>query len=65
MTNLFGSLDIEIWDFLEICCLEIEISEVLNTRDIVSKNGPSIEYSTVKLHTKVLRSEVQPGKLKI
>ena len=65
MTNLFGSLDIGIWDFLEICCLEIEISEVLSTRDIVSKNCPSFEYSTVKLHTKVLGSEVQPGTLNL
>jgi hypothetical protein len=53
MTNLFGSLDIGIWDFLEIWCLETEISEVLNTRDIISKDGPSIEYSTVKFHTVV------------
>jgi hypothetical protein len=41
MTNLFGSLDIDIWDFVGIYlpavflagCLEFEISEYLNTRD--------------------------------
>jgi hypothetical protein len=41
MTNLFGSLDIDIWDFIGIClpavflagCLEFEISEYLITRD--------------------------------
>jgi len=53
MTNLFGSLVIGIWDFLEVWCLEIEISEVLNTRDIISKDCPSIEYSTVKFHIRV------------
>ena len=61
MTNLFGSLDIEIWDFIEIClpavllagCLGFEISEVLNTRDIISMDYHSIEYSTVKFHTRV------------
>ena len=50
MTNLFGSLDIEILDFIGIWCLEFEISEVLNTRDIISKDYPYIEYSTVKFH---------------
>ena len=29
MTNLFGSLVIEIWDFIGIWCLEFEISEYL------------------------------------
>ena len=48
MTNLFGSLVIGIWDFLEIWCFEIEISEVLNPRDIIFKYCPSIEYSIVK-----------------
>jgi hypothetical protein len=47
MTNLFGSLDIVIWG------LGFEISEVLDTRDIFSKDCPSIEYSTVKFHIKV------------
>jgi hypothetical protein len=46
MTNLFGSLDIDIWVFIEIWCLVFEISEVLNTRDIIPKDYPSIEYST-------------------
>ena len=50
MTNLFGSLDIEILDFLDIWCLGFEISKVLNTRDIISKDFPSIEYSTIKFH---------------
>ena len=53
MTNLFGSLDIEIWDFIEIWCLGFEISEVLNTRDIIYRDYPSIEYSTVKFHIRV------------
>ena len=38
MSNLFGSLDIEIWDFIEICCLDFEISEYLHTRESVCKN---------------------------
>ena len=29
MSNLVGSLDIEIWDFIGIWCLEFEISEYL------------------------------------
>jgi hypothetical protein len=53
MTNLFGSLDIVIWGFLEIWCLGFEISEVLNIRDIISKDYPSIEYSTVMFHIRV------------
>ena len=53
MTHLFGSLVIGISDFLEIWCLEIESSEVLNTRDIISKDCPSIEYSIVKFHIRV------------
>ena len=52
MTNLFGSLDIGIWNFLEIWCLKVEMSEVLKTRDIVSKDCPSIVCSTVKFHTR-------------
>ena len=27
MSNLFGSLDIEIWDFIGIWCLKFDISE--------------------------------------
>ena len=53
MTNLFGSLDIEIWDFLGIWCLEFDISEYLNTRDSVSIDYRSIGYSTVKFHMSV------------
>jgi hypothetical protein len=53
MTNLFGFLDIGVWDLLGIWCLDIEISEVLNTRNIIFKNDPSIEHSTVKFHTRV------------
>ena len=52
MTNLFGSLDIEILDFLDIWCLGFEISEYLNTWDIIPKDYTSIEYSTVKFHTR-------------
>ncbi|MEN8690817.1 MAG: hypothetical protein AB1Z20_12000, partial [Desulfobacterales bacterium] len=40
--NLFGSLDIEIWDFTGIWCLEFEISDYLNTRDSISKDYLSI-----------------------
>ena len=53
MSNLFGSLDIEIWDLIVIWCLEFDISEVLNSRDSISKDYLSIGYSTVKFHTKV------------
>ena len=56
MTNLFRLLDFDIWDFIGIWCLGFEISEVLNPRDIVSKDCPSIEYSTVKFHIKFQRS---------
>jgi len=59
MTNLFGSLDIDIWDFIGIWCLGFDISEYLNTRDSVSKDYLSIEYSTVKFHTRVLSFEFQ------
>ena len=52
---LFG---IDIWDFIEIWCLGFEISEILNIRDIISKDSPSIAYSTVKFHTRVLGSKV-------
>ena len=41
-TNLFGSLDIEIWNFIEIWCFEFEISGYLNTRYIISKKYLSI-----------------------
>ena len=47
MTNLFGSLDIEIWDFLGIWCLEFEIFEFLNTREGIFKEDLSIGYRTV------------------
>ena len=56
LPHLFRSLDIEIWDFLGIRCLGFEISKVLNTRDIISKDYPYIEYSTVKFHKRVTRS---------
>jgi hypothetical protein len=48
MTNLFGSLDIEIWDFIGIWDLGFDISEYFNTRDSISKDYFSIGYSTVK-----------------
>jgi hypothetical protein len=38
--------------------LGFEISEILNIRDIISKDSPSIAYSTVKFHTRVLGSKV-------
>ena len=53
MSNLFESLDIEIWDLIVIWCLEFDISEVLNSRDSISKDYLSIGYSTVKFNTKV------------
>jgi hypothetical protein len=53
MTNLFGALDIGIWDFLDILCLGFEISDDFNSRDIISKDFSSIEDNTVKFHTRV------------
>ena len=53
MTNRLGSLDIDIWDFIGIWCLEFEISEYLNTRDSVTKDDLSIGYHTVKFHSQV------------
>jgi hypothetical protein len=32
MINRLSSLEIDSWDFIEIWCLEFEISEILNTR---------------------------------
>ena len=55
MSNLFGFLDIEIWDFIEIWCLKFEISEYLNTRGSISKENLSIGSSTVKFHTRSTR----------
>jgi len=57
MPNLFGALDIGIWDFLDIWCLGFEISDDLNAWDIISKDYPSIEYSTVKFHIRVQGSK--------
>ena len=50
MTDLFGSLDIEIWNFIEIWCLEFDISKYLNTWDSVFKDYLSIGYRTVNFH---------------
>jgi hypothetical protein len=66
MSNLFRSLDIEIWDFIGIClpavllagCLEFEISEYLNTRESIFKNYLFIGYSTVKFYTSSMISAV-------
>jgi hypothetical protein len=44
MTNLFGSFDIGILDFLGTWCLVIEISENPNTRDRISNDYPSNRY---------------------
>jgi len=52
MTNLFGSLDIDIWDFVGIWCFEFDISEYLNTRYGVSKDDLSVGCRTVKFHTR-------------
>jgi hypothetical protein len=59
MTNLFGSFDIEILDLIESWCLVFEISEHFNTRDSISEDYSSIEYSTVKFHIRVQRFGVQ------
>jgi hypothetical protein len=60
MSNLFGSLVLGIWDFQEIWCLEIEIYEVLNTRDVISKDCPYFEYSIVKFHIRGQVHRLQP-----
>ena len=57
MTNLFGSLDIEIWNLFVFWCLGFEISEVLNTRDIVSMDSPSIQCRIIKFNIRVERLE--------
>ena len=49
--NLFEPLDIEIWDFIGIWCLEFEISEYLNTPE--QFNDVFIGYSTIKFHIMV------------
>ena len=59
MTKLFGSLDIEIWDFIGIWYLEFDISEFLNTRDSISKDYLSIGYSIVKFHMRVQGPKVK------
>jgi hypothetical protein len=51
ISNLLGSLDIEIWDLIGIWCLGFEISEYLNIRGSMAHNYISIEHSTVKFHT--------------
>jgi hypothetical protein len=48
--NLFGPLEIDIWNLFVFWCLVFEISDVLNTRDIVSMDSPFIYYCTVKFH---------------
>ena len=42
MSNLIGSLDFEIWDFIGIWCLIFDISEYLNTRESIFKDYLSI-----------------------
>ena len=53
MTNLFGSLVIELLDFIGIWCLKFDISEHFNTRDSISIDYLSIGYGTVKFHKRV------------
>ena len=53
MTNLFRSLDIDIWDIIGIWCLEFDIFKYINIRDSNSKDNISIGYSTVKFHISV------------
>ena len=50
MTNLSGSLDIDIWDLIGIWCLEFDISEHFKTRDSVSIDYLYVGYSTVNFH---------------
>jgi hypothetical protein len=58
MTNRLCSCEIDIWDFIVIWCVGCEISDILNTRDIISKDSPSIADSTVKFYTRVPGSRV-------
>ena len=61
MSNLIGSLDIEIWG------LEFEISDYLNTRDSISKDYLSIGYSTVKFHKRWMKKRIdryQPDEIR-
>ena len=53
MTNLFGSLDIVIWNLGVFWCLEFDIFEYPNTQDSISKDDLSIGNRTVKFHTSV------------
>jgi hypothetical protein len=58
MSNLFESLEIDIWDFIKMClpavllagCLTFDISDYLNTRDGVSKDDLSPGYHAVKFN---------------
>ena len=47
MTNLFRSLDNEIWDIIGIWFLEFDFFKYINIRDSISKDYISIGYSTV------------------
>jgi hypothetical protein len=53
MTNLFGSLDIVIWNLFVFWCLYFDIFEYPNTQDSISKDDLSIGNRTVKFHTRV------------
>ena len=54
MTNLFGSLDVEIWDLLGIWCVEFEISDYLSSQDIFYKDYLSTGHGTVKFQRSCL-----------
>ena len=53
-------MEIDIWDFIGIWCLGYEISKILNTRDIITKDSPSIAYSTVKFHARCQQPKLIP-----
>jgi hypothetical protein len=50
MTNLFGSLDIEIWDLFGIWCFEFDISAYPDARDGIFKKCLSIGHSTAEFY---------------
>ena len=65
--ELFGSLEIEIWDLLGIWCLEFDISEHPNTRDSISKDdlqfSTKIEFScpvVAQGHECLVRNNIYP-----
>ena len=58
MTNLFGSLDIEIWDLFGIWRLEFDISEYIDARDGSLKFAFLMGINTVEFH---IRKDYNPS----